>query len=67
MAKGKKRKDLGSGDIESYRHEKDTRKKAVPVGLAYYLNSSSAPAPCCLNLVNKIALPSKSLIIGGMK
>lgn len=36
MAKGKKRKDLNSGDIKSYKHEKDTRKNAVPVGLASY-------------------------------
>jgi len=61
MAKGKKRKDLNNGDIKSYKHEKDTRKNAVPVGFASYLNSLPAHAPCCSNLVNKIASPSKLL------
>jgi len=33
MAKGRKK---SSNDIEAYRHEKETRKNAVPVGLASY-------------------------------
>jgi hypothetical protein len=33
MAKGKKRKGFKEEDVESYRHEADTRKNAVSVGL----------------------------------
>ncbi len=43
MAKGKKKKDLNTGDIKSYKHEKDTRKNAVPVGLASYDTSKPKP------------------------
>ncbi len=32
----RKKKGLNNGDIETYRHEKETRKNAVPVGLASY-------------------------------
>jgi len=39
MAKGKKRKN----DIEAYRHEGDTRKDAVPGGLASYDTSKPKP------------------------
>ena len=67
MAKGKKRKDLNNGDIKSYKHEKDTRKNAVPVGFASYLNSLPSPALFCSNLVTKIASPSKSLTTGEMR
>ena len=45
MAKGKKKSGLNKnkGDIEAYRHEKDTRKNAVPVGLASYDTSKPKP------------------------
>lgn len=36
MAKRKKRKTSIEEDIDSYRHETDTSKNAVPVGLASY-------------------------------
>ena len=36
MAKVKRPKNSDSNDIEAYRHETDTRKNAVPVGLASY-------------------------------
>ncbi|MBI3584798.1 MAG: hypothetical protein HY096_12755 [Nitrospinae bacterium] len=62
MAKWMKKNDLGSSEIEAYKHERDTRKNAV--GLASYLNSLPAPALFCSNLVNKIASPSKLLTTG---
>ena len=40
MAKRIKKKE---GEIDSYRHEKETRKNAVPVGLASYATSKSKP------------------------
>ncbi len=40
MARKAKKKN---GDIESYRHESDTRKNAVPVGLASYDTSKLKP------------------------
>lgn len=43
MAKGKKKSGLNKGDIEAYRHEKDTRKNAVPVGLASYDTAKPKP------------------------
>jgi hypothetical protein len=33
MANGRKSKDSTGEDVEAYRHEADTRKNAVPVGL----------------------------------
>ena len=41
MKKGRKRKD--SGDVEDYRHEKETRKNVVPVRLASYDTSKPKP------------------------
>lgn len=43
MAKGKKKKDLNNGDIKSYKHEKESRKNTVPVGLASYDTSKPKP------------------------
>ncbi len=43
MAKGKRRKGLKNEDVEAYRHETDTRKNAVPVGLASYDTSKPKP------------------------
>ena len=43
MAKGKKRKDSNKNDIDAYRHEAETRKNAVPVGLASYDTSKLKP------------------------
>lgn len=43
MAKGKKRKASIEEDVDSYRHETDTRKNAVPVGCASYDTSKSNP------------------------
>lgn len=42
MAKGKKSKGLKE-DVEAYRHEADTRKNAVPVGLASYDTAKPKP------------------------
>jgi hypothetical protein len=36
MAKGRKRKSSDGEDIEAYQHETETRKNAVPAGLASY-------------------------------
>ena len=36
MAKGKKRKASIDKNVDSYRHEQETCKNAVPVGLAFY-------------------------------
>ena len=36
MAKGRKRKDSADEDVEAYRHETETRKNVVLVGLASY-------------------------------
>jgi hypothetical protein len=41
--KGKKRKASIEEDIDSYRHEADIRKNAVPVGLASYDTSKPKP------------------------
>ena len=43
MAKGKKRKASINENVDSYRHEMDTRKNAVPVGLASYDTSKPKP------------------------
>ena len=43
MARGKKKKDLNNEDIKSYRYEQDTRKNAVPVGLASYDTAKPKP------------------------
>ncbi len=43
MATGRKRKASVSEDVEAYRHETDTRKNAVPVGLASYDISKPKP------------------------
>ncbi|MBI5328637.1 MAG: site-specific DNA-methyltransferase [Deltaproteobacteria bacterium] len=43
MAKEKKKSGLNKGDIESYRHESETRKNAVPVGLASYDTAKPKP------------------------
>lgn len=39
----KKKRNSGGDDIESYRHEAETRKNAVPVGLASYDTSKPKP------------------------
>ena len=36
MTKGRKRKDSADENVEAYRHETETRKNVVPVGLASY-------------------------------
>jgi hypothetical protein len=36
MAKGRKRKDSADENVEACRHETETRKNVVPVGLASY-------------------------------
>ena len=37
---GKKIKKSANNDVEAYRHEKETRKNVVPVGLASYDTST---------------------------
>ena len=41
--KGRKRKDSDDENVEAYRHETDTRKNAVPVGLSSYDTSTLKP------------------------
>jgi hypothetical protein len=43
MAKGRKRKDSAGENVEAYRHEDQTRKNAVPAGLASYDTSKPKP------------------------
>ena len=43
MARGKKKKDLNNEDIKSHKHEAETRKNAVPVGLASYDTAKLKP------------------------
>ncbi len=43
MAKGKKRKASIDKNVDSYRHEQETCKNAVPVGLASYDTSKPKP------------------------
>jgi len=43
MAKGRKRKDSADENVEAYRHETETRKNVVPVGLAFYDTSTPKP------------------------
>jgi adenine-specific DNA-methyltransferase len=43
MVKGRKRKDSADENVEAYRHETETRKNVVPVGLASYDTSTSKP------------------------
>jgi adenine-specific DNA-methyltransferase len=43
MAKWKKRKGFKEEDVDAYRHETDTRKNAVPVGLASYDTAKPKP------------------------
>ena len=43
MAKGKKRKASIDENVDSYRHESETCKNAVPVGLASYDTSKPKP------------------------
>lgn len=43
MSKAKKKKDSGNNGIEAYKHEKTTRKNAVPVGLASYDTAKPKP------------------------
>ncbi|HET6515819.1 MAG TPA: hypothetical protein VFG09_11715 [Thermodesulfovibrionales bacterium] len=38
-----KKKDSGKEDVDSYRHEAETGKNAVPVGLASYDTSKPKP------------------------
>jgi hypothetical protein len=45
MAKGRKRKDPATDDIKAYKHAAETRKNAVPVGLASYDISEPEPKP----------------------
>lgn len=43
MPKVRKSKGSIKGDVESYKHEAETRKNAVPVGLASYDTSKPKP------------------------
>ena len=43
MAKGRKRKDSADENVEAYRHETETRKNVVPVGLASYDTPTPKP------------------------
>jgi len=43
MVKGRKRKDSADENVEAYRHETETRKNVVPVGLASYDTSKPKP------------------------
>lgn len=43
MPKGRKSKGSIKGDVESYKHEAETRKNAVPIGLASYDTSKPKP------------------------
>jgi hypothetical protein len=43
MTKGRKRKDSADENVEAYRHETETRKNVVPVGLASYDTSTPKP------------------------
>jgi len=43
MAKGRRPKKSVNNDVEVYRHENDTRKNAVPVGLASYDTAKPKP------------------------
>lgn len=43
MTKGKKRRGFKGEDVEAYRHETDTRKNAIPVGLASYDTVKTKP------------------------
>jgi len=43
MAKGRKRKDSAGENLEASKHETETRKNAVPVGLASYDISTPKP------------------------
>jgi len=40
---GKKNKNAANNDVEAYRHETETRKNVVPVGLASYDTSTPKP------------------------
>jgi adenine-specific DNA-methyltransferase len=40
---GKKNKNSANNDVEAYRHETETRKNVVPVGLASYDTLTSKP------------------------
>ncbi|MCI0468685.1 MAG: hypothetical protein L0Y62_01290, partial [Nitrospirae bacterium] len=46
MARGKKKSNPADNDIESYRHDADKRKNAVPVGRASYDTSKPKPKKC---------------------
>jgi len=48
MAKGRRPKKSVNNDVEVYRHDKDTRKNAVPVGLASY--DTAKPKPKNMNM-----------------
>ena len=43
MAKGRKTKGSANNNVETYRHEADKRKNAVPVGLASYDTAKPKP------------------------
>jgi adenine-specific DNA-methyltransferase len=43
MEKGREGKDLVGENVEAYKHETETRKNAVPVGLASYDTSKLKP------------------------
>jgi adenine-specific DNA-methyltransferase len=43
MAKGRKRKDSAGEDVEAYKHKAETRKNAIPAGIA--LDDTSKPKP----------------------
>ena len=62
----KKKRNSGEEDVDSYRHEADTRKNAVPVGLTSYDTSMPKPKKYEYDL-HLDALPSRSLTIEGMR
>jgi hypothetical protein len=43
MTKRRKSKNSETDDVEAYRHETETRKNVVPVGLASYDTSTPKP------------------------
>ena len=43
MAKGRKRKGSADEKVEAYRHETETRKNVVPIGVVSYDTSKPKP------------------------
>lgn len=57
MAKGRKRKDSAGENVETYRHEDQTRKNAGPAGLTSY--KTSKPKPLAIERVKSQAVSLK--------